>query len=83
MALNGKTLGDAIAACIIADDAPDSMKEKIQAQWEDIGAAIVKHIVDNLEVKIPGGSVIIAVSGGSGAPAVGTPNPAPIDNTVA
>ena len=36
-------------------------------------------IVDNLDVKIPAAQVIVQVAGGSGAPAVGTPNPTPID----
>ena len=82
MALNGTTLGDAIADCIIAENAPADMKAKIKAQWEDIGQAVVKHFVDNLEVKIPSGSVIVAVIGGSGAPAVGTPNPEPLATDV-
>lgn len=33
---------------------------------------------DVVEVEIPAGAVIVAVSGGALAPAVGTPNPAPI-----
>lgn len=36
---------------------------------------------DTVEVTIPIGTVIIAVSGGSGSPAVGTPNPNPITLT--
>ena len=40
---------------------------------------LAQAIVENLEVKIPAAQVIIQVAGGSGAPAVGTPNPAPID----
>ncbi len=40
---------------------------------------LAQAIVANLEVKIPAAQVIIQVAGGSGAPAVGTPNPAPID----
>ncbi len=40
---------------------------------------LAQAIVDSLEVKIPVSQVIIQVAGGSGAPAVGTPNPAPID----
>jgi len=36
-------------------------------------------IVDNLEVKVPMSQVITKVSGGSGSPAVGVPNPSPID----
>lgn len=41
--------------------------------------AIVKYLLENLEVKIPSTSVIISVVGGSGAPAVGTANPDKID----
>ena len=40
---------------------------------------LAKAIVDNLEVKIPASQVITQVTGGSGAPAVGIPNPSPID----
>ena len=39
---------------------------------------LARAIVENLEVKIPAAQVIIQVAGGSGAPAIGTPNPAPI-----
>ena len=40
---------------------------------------LAKAIVDNLEVKIPASQVITQVTGGSGAPAVGIPNPSPIN----
>jgi len=40
---------------------------------------LAKAIVENLEVKIPASQVIIQVTGGSGAPAVGIPNPSPIE----
>jgi len=40
---------------------------------------LARSIVENLEVKIPAAQVIVQVAGGSGAPAVGTPNPAPIE----
>ncbi|MDP8240514.1 MAG: hypothetical protein P9X24_15590 [Candidatus Hatepunaea meridiana] len=40
---------------------------------------LAKAIVDNLEVNIPPSQVIIQVTGGSGVPAVGIPNPSPID----
>lgn len=59
MAMNGKTLGDAIADLIIAPNAPADMKTKIKKQWEDIGAVIVKHIQDNAQVTVAAG---IAVS---------------------
>ncbi len=39
---------------------------------------LAKTIVENLEVKIPAAQVIVQVAGGSGAPAVGVPNPSPI-----
>lgn len=59
MAMNGKTLGDAIADIIISPQAPADMKQKITEQWEAIGAAIVKHIQDNALVTVAAG---IAVS---------------------
>ena len=40
---------------------------------------LAKAIVENLEVKIPSSQVITQVTGGSGAPAIGIPNPSPID----
>ena len=40
---------------------------------------LAKAIVDNLDVKIPASQVITQVTGGSGAPALGVPNPSPID----
>jgi len=40
---------------------------------------LAKAIVGNLEVKIPASQVITQVTGGSGAPAIGIPNPSPID----
>jgi len=46
---------------------------------DDFCDKLAKAIVDNLEVKIPSAQVITQVSGGSGAPAVGVPNPTPIN----
>ena len=46
---------------------------------DDFCEKLAKAIVDNLEVKIPSSQVIIQVSGGSGAPAMGVPNPTPIN----
>jgi len=40
---------------------------------------LAQAIVDNLEVKIPASQVITQVTGGSGAPAIGIPNPLPIN----
>ncbi len=45
---------------------------------DDFSERLAAAINENLHVEIPAGQVIISVSGGSGAPAVGTPNPAPI-----
>lgn len=60
--------GDVIKAAIQNADTPDDFCQKL-----------ARAIVENIEVKIPAAQVIIQVAGGSGAPAVGTPNPAPID----
>ena len=40
----------------------------------DFTEALAKAIVENLEISIPIGDVIVTVSGGSGAPAVGVKN---------
>lgn len=81
MAMNGSDLGDRIAAIITSSDASDDVKNSIKALWEKIGKEIVKE-VKNAEITIPSGSVITSVSGGSGAPAVGVPNPAPISTNI-
>ena len=60
--------GEAIKAAIQNIDNIDDFCDKL-----------AKAIVDNLEVKIPATQVITQVSGGSGAPAMGVPNPEPID----
>ncbi|MBC8465751.1 hypothetical protein H8D57_01880 [bacterium] len=60
--------GDAIKAAISSIDNTDDFCEKL-----------AKAIVDNLEVKIPVSQVITQVSGGGGAPAIGVPNPTPIN----
>lgn len=40
---------------------------------------VAKAVTDQIKTaEVPSGSVIVAVSGGSGAPAVGAPNPAGI-----
>jgi len=46
---------------------------------DDFCEKLAQAIVNNLEVKIPASQVITEVSGGSGAPALGVPNPTPID----
>ena len=63
MAMNGKNLGDAIADLIIAPNASEEMKTKITNLWEGIGAVIVNHIQDNMEVTIPANSVVVDVKG--------------------
>lgn len=45
---------------------------------DDYCQKLAQAINQNLEVEIPSGSVIIQVTGGSGAPAVGVSNPSPI-----
>lgn len=82
MAMNGTTLGDNIAAKLYASDASQEAKDAVKALWEQIGQVIVKHIKDNLEVEIPSNSVIVQVTGGSGAPAVGASNLTPISLSV-
>jgi hypothetical protein len=64
MALTGETLKAAIQNI----DNIDAFCEKL-----------AKAIVDNLEVKIPVSQVITQVTGGGGAPALGVPNPNPIE----
>ena len=64
MALTGDVLKTAISNIDNIDDFCDKL---------------AKTIVSNLEVKIPSSQVITQVTGGSGAPAVGVPNPAPIN----
>ena len=60
--------GDAIKAAIQNIDNIDEFCDKL-----------AQAIVDNLEVEIPASQVITQVTGGSGAPAVGVPNPSPIE----
>lgn len=45
---------------------------------DDYCEKLAQAINRNLEVEIPATSVIVQVSGGSGAPAVGVPNTSPI-----
>ena len=60
--------GDIIKSAIQNIDNIDEFCEKL-----------AKAIVDNLEVKVPMSQVITKVTGGSGSPALGTPNSSPID----
>jgi len=59
--------GEVIKAAIQNIDNIDEFCEKL-----------AKAIVENLDVKIPMSQVITKVSGGSGSPAVGVPNPSTI-----
>lgn len=74
MAMDGDTLGKAIADAIMDNDASDGAKKAVLAIWKKIGGCIVEHIVDNIEVTIPTGNVIVEVTG----QAKGAPNSAPI-----
>lgn len=78
MALSSTKTGKKVADIILASDAPDDMKAKITKLWQDIMDAIYTDIKSDMVVTVPQSSVIISVAGGSGAPATGTPNPAPI-----
>jgi predicted KAP-like P-loop ATPase len=62
MAMNGKTLGDEIAALITDPNAPDEMKNKIKKLWEGIADSIVKHIEANAVVTVAAG-IPVATSG--------------------
>lgn len=79
--MNKTTLANAIVDKITnfkIDENETDPNAKVRALWENISEIIINHIVDNLDVQIPSGSVITTVSGGSGAPAVGASNIAPI-----
>jgi RNase H-fold protein (predicted Holliday junction resolvase) len=62
MAMDGKALGDEIAALITDANAPDEMKQKIEKLWEEIAGAIVKHIEANAVVTVAAG-IPVATSG--------------------
>lgn len=64
MAMDGKALGDAIAAVITDAKATDEMKQQIKALWEKIGGEIVSHIQQNAQV-LQG--IKVEVSGAMGA----------------
>jgi len=84
MALNATSLAADIKADILAN-VPSANDDNgaVTATANAIAESVVDHILANLEITVPSGEVIIAVSGGSGAPAVGTPNASPIDCGVA
>lgn len=68
------------------------LQSELQSAFEGLGstktaaqaATAISNAVDTYvktavaQVTIPAGAVVINVTGGSGAPAVGVPNPAPI-----
>jgi len=50
LAGTGNALGNKISALIIASDAPDDAKKKIQKLWQDIGTVVVNHFIENIEI---------------------------------
>ena len=78
MAMNGETLGDAIADKITASNASEEAKAAVKSLWEEVGKVIVNHIKNNLEVQIPSSTVITSVTG----QATGNVNISPISITV-
>jgi hypothetical protein len=68
MALNGTgdSLGDKIAALIIAQDAPPEARQKITKLWEDIGETIVAHFISNTELDVNSG-IAVSTTGSSAA----------------
>ena len=61
-------------------DAPGDIAYKSQKKIKlNDGSNGAARKGDQVKVQIPAGAVIVSVSGGSGAPAVGVPNGAPID----
>lgn len=64
MAMNGKQLGDEIAAAILYAGAPPEVKAQATEIWEKIGTCIVNHITANGEV--PAG-IAVSTSGGAGS----------------
>lgn len=80
MAMNKTVLANAIVDKItnFSIDKNADPNAQVKKLWEDISEIIINHIVDNIDIQIPIGSIIGTVSGGSGAPAVGVPNTSPI-----
>ena len=64
MALTGETIKSAIQDIDNIDEFCDRLAQAIVA---------------NLEVRVPASQVIVQVTGGGGAPAIGTPTPSPIE----
>ena len=82
MPLSGAILSGLIKAQLLSAGVANEDNGLLQATCDSIGENVVDHVKDNQLVLIPAGSVIIAVSGGAGSPAIGIPNPAPITCTV-
>ena len=76
MALDGGALGKALYDALgMGEKLPDENKEDTLEGWKKLGKALVKYITENMDVKVPTGSVVTQVTG----QAVGTPNTAPIE----
>ncbi len=75
-------LGNSIKAAFDAgfsENDPAKRDDAMQGVADDIAASIEAYVLEAIAtVTLPAGTVIVAVSGGSGAPAVGVPNPADI-----
>ncbi len=82
--LDKKRLTDAIINRLKADiGALEKDKDDKDTALSKVAAAIAEEVIEELKqaivtVEIPANQVIITVSGGSGAPAVGLPNSTPI-----
>lgn len=70
------------------DDVPfgTTGKGALELMITAISKAVLDEIVTNMEIKgvtveVVTGSYVVSVTGGSGAPAVGIPNPAPVTHT--
>ena len=76
MALNENTLKTTLLSIFNAMDAAAEGTPKTN-EW--YAGELAKAITNQIKMAgIPMGQVIVSVSGGSGAPAVGVPNPNPI-----
>ena len=81
MAMNKTVLANAIVNKITnfsIDKNETDPNAQVKKLWEEISEIIINHIVDNIDIQIPIGSVITTVSGGAGSPAVGIKNPSVI-----
>lgn len=82
MALNASTLSNLIKNGLLSGGIATETGGQLQNTCDSIAESIVDHFKDDQVVQIPIGAVIVSVTGGSGAPAVGVPNAAPIDCVV-